>query len=511
MSDDYQTAADLGEHGKSEIAWKIIGRLLIENPNDVRALVTGSYLMRNMGGLPQAYHFAKAATQIIPNDAAAWTNLGHAASSMWLIEDAERAYKKGLQCSRTQFDQTVLWTNLGALYLDSGQFDKALHYVKKVLAVDPENHNAKTNLGFCQLALRDWKGWKGYHGTIGTDWRPKVRYRDEPEWDGTPGKRVVLYADQGLGDEISFASMVPDAAAVCQKLILDCDGRLENLFRRSFPGVTVYGTRTKEEKWAKEDRRIDASLPLGQVGEFFRLSDDSFPGTPYLKPCPLRVKQWRALFHVEPTVGIAWTGGVPKSNSRNRRVTLEDLLPVLKLPARFVSLQYRDAAKEIDQFKSEHRDIDLCQYRWGTLTDDYDDTAALVASVDYVLCMQTAVAHTAGALGVPVTVLLPTATTWRYGLQHDSVPWYKSLKIIRQKKTGSWSDEIARAASELQAYLGRLSSRARETACDDGVRYDGDQLRSDCLADHQSDGRYPLARLRVRGQDESRQELKGRT
>lgn len=485
MDDPYQTAADLGEHGKSDIAWKIVGKLLVENPNDIRALVTGSYLMRNMGGLPQAYHFAKAATEIVPHDAAAWTNLGHAASSMWLVQEAERYYMRGLKCSKTQFDRLVLWTNLGALYLDSGQFDKALEYTQKVLAVDPDHHSAKTNLGFCKLALRDWSGWAGYHGTIGTDWRPKVKYGNEPEWDGTPGKTVVLYADQGLGDEISFASMVPDAAAVCQKLILDCDGRLENLFRRSFPGVTVYGTRTKSEKWAKEDRRLDASLPLGQVGEFFRLTDDSFPGTPYLEPCPERVKQWRALFHGKPTVGIAWTGGVPKSNARNRRLTLKDLLPVLQLPYRFVSLQYRDAAKEIAEFKASYRDIDLCQYRWGTLTDDYDDTAALVASVDYVLCIQTAVAHTAGALGVPVTVLLPSATTWRYGLEHETIPWYKSLRVIRQRKTGSWNGEIELAARQLDAHIRGVSDGTGADARNAGqLRHGVDHLRSNGLLNH---------------------------
>src|SRR5581483_6977642 len=199
----------------------------------------------------------------------------------------------------------------------------------------PTHKCVLNNLGFCQLALRDWSGWKGYHGTIGTDWRKKVVYKGEPEWDGTPGKVVALYADQGLGDEISFASMIPDAAQICRKLILDCDGRLAGLFARSFPDVKVYGTRVGGEKWSKEDRDIEASLPLGQIGEFFRISEESFPGTPYLVPCPVRVKQWKALFadKRKPVIGIAWTGGVPKNNARNRRIGLNELLPVLELDA----------------------------------------------------------------------------------------------------------------------------------------------------------------------------------
>ncbi len=483
-------AKELVEHGKAELAWKLIDRLLIENPNDVQALTLASYVMHKLGGLTQAYHFAKSATQLMPANAAAWTNFGHAASKLWLIDEAEGYYKRALTLSKTENDFMVLWLNLSALCLDNGQFDKALHYVRKVLAVDPQHKSALTNLGFCQLAQRNWEGWKGYHGTIGSDWRKKVVYRDEPEWDGTPGKVVALYADQGLGDEISFASMVPDAAQICQKLILDCDGRLAGLFQRSFPEVKVYGTRVKETQWAKEDRHIEASLPLGQIGEFFRTTDDSFPGTPYLKPCPLRMQQWRALFAPlgKPVIGLAWTGGVPKSNARNRRISLAELVPVLALDAHFVSLQYQDAAKEIEAFHVEHPQADLVQYPWATLTDDYDDTAALIAACDYVLCIQTAVAHTAGGLGIPVTVLLPTATTWRYGLQHSTIPWYRSLNILRQVKTGSWETEIERAVTVLTNHFPSLQTRAGTAARAGALRHRLNALRPHGEPDHRANG-----------------------
>ncbi len=488
MDNLYVVAKELAEHGKVDLAWKLIDKLLIENPNDVQALTMGSYLMHKMGGLTQAYHFAKAATALMPNNAAAWTNFGHAASKLWLIEEAETYYKRALTHSKTEHDFLVLWLNLSALCLDNGQFDKALHYVNKVLKVDPNHKSALTNLGFCQLALRNWEGWKGYHGTIGSDWRKKVVYKDEPEWDGTPGKVVALYADQGLGDEISFASMVPDAAQICRKLILDCDGRLAGLFQRSFPDVRVYGTRIKESKWAKEDRDIEASLPLGQIGEFFRTTDESFPGTPYLIPCPIRTQQWKTYFQTlhKPVIGIAWTGGVPKSNARNRRISLAELSPVLALDAHFVSLQYQDAAKDIEGFP-------VTQYPWATLTQDYDDTAALVAACDYVLCIQTAVAHTAGALGVPVTVLLPTATTWRYGVQADTIPWYRSLNIIRQKKSGSWSGEVECAVKRLTDYFPQLRSRTGEAAPDGALRDGVNHLRPDRQPNHRANGSHPPA------------------
>jgi hypothetical protein len=258
--------------------------------------------------------------------------------------------------------------------------------------------------------------------------------------------------------------MIPDAQEVCKKLIFDCDGRLAPLFQRSFPGVKVYGTRVKEEKWAKEDWEMDASLPVGQCGEYFRRSDAEFPGIPYLVPCPIRTAQWKNHFQGKPTVGIAWTGGKVRTNNRNRRLTLEQLLPVLSLTARFVSLQYKDATEEIEAFKARNPECDLHEYPWATESFDYDDTAALVAACDCVITMQTAVAHTAGGLGVPVTVFVPLATSWRYGHQSESIPWYKSMKVIHQRVDGEWSEEIERVARELGSYLGRLSERTADPA-----------------------------------------------
>lgn len=485
----YAIAAALAENGKLDAAWKIIGEVLNHDPNDLRGLVTASYIMQRYGALPQAYHFARRATELAPEDDSTWTNLGHAASQMHLIAEAEQHYRKGLACCKSAANRNVLWLNLCGLYVDSGDFEKGERFAQKLLDLEPDHKTALANLGFCQLARRDWKnGWKNYHGTIGSVWRKRVRYKDEPEWDGSPGKNVVLYADQGLGDEISFASMIPDAAKVCKKLVFDCDGRLEGLFSRSFPNVKVYGTRVKDEKWAKEDRDIEASLPVGQIGEFFRNSDSDFPGTPYLVPCQDRLEQWEHLFSFKgkPVIGLAWTGGVPKTNARYRRLSLDDLWPILSLDAHFVSLQYKDAQGEIDAFKVKHPEVELEQYSWATLTNDYDDTAALIAACDAVVCIQTAVAHTAGGLGIPVIVLLPTATSWRYGSAGETIPWYQSMTVIRQKKTDEWRDEIERAAHQL-GLPARTGTSAREGQLRSGL----DRVRPDGVGHPKTNGMYP--------------------
>ena len=488
--DKWEKAGRLAESGRYEHAWKIIAPALIENPLDPRMMVTGALVLKQLGHLPQSYHMARTMTQLYPKDFAGWANFGAVCALMCLNEQAEQAYRSGLECCRNQDEQVLIWTNLNALLVDIGRFREAEAVAQKILEVEPENKAGLANTGFCQLARRDWRGWKGYHHTIGTDWRSKVQYKDEPEWDGSPDRKVVLYSDQGLGDEISFASMVPDAIKVSRKLILECDPRLEGLFKRSFPKATVYGTRgSKQIDW--DDQDFDCSLALGQIGEFFRTKDSDFPGTPYLTADPDRVKGWKAVFDGKPTIGIAWTGGVAKTNARNRRLSLMDFLPIFQsLDARFVSLQYKDAEAEIEAFPYN---FDIRQYKHGTLTNDYDDTAALVASLDYVVCMQTAVAHTAGALGVPVLVLVPVATQWRYGIGYDTVPWYNCMQVMRQEKHGQWDREIERAAGIVGTYFASLPGKSGEAARDHGLRNRLAPLRTADLGGRKPNGSHPSA------------------
>ena len=185
-----------------------------------------------------------------------------------------------------------------------------------------------------------------------------------------------------------------------------------------------------------------------ELGKLFRQTDESFHGKPYLKADPDRVLMWRALFATKqkPVIGIAWSGGMPQTGSKFRRMTLDDLLPVFRsVDAHWVCLQYKDASAEIADFGKRHG-VDLVQYPHATLTNDYDDTAALVEACDRVLCMQTAVAHLAGALGKQCHVFLPKNSQWRYGEEGTDTLWYSSLKVIRQTKRGEWKDAISRAA-----------------------------------------------------------------
>jgi len=466
--------------GKLREAWDVAEELLTAEPNKANPIILASYVLHKMGKSALAYNLALRATHAAPHESAAWTNLGVAAQELWFQDEAEAAYKTGFRLASDDADRARCAMNLSALYIDAGRWKDAESLGREAMRYSPLSAKAKANVGFGMLGQRKWEGWDYYSYSLGLESRRKFKFGDEPDWDGAPGKTVALYGEQGLGDELSFASMVPDAVRDCEKVIIDCEPKLAGLFRRSFPRAKVYGTRWAKRgdgaQWDEADRRIDASCALGELGKLYRRTDESFTGEPYLVADPIRRAMWRSHFadvslqesgrhlHIQrrPVIGIAWTGGIPRTGEQFRTLKLADLVPVLQsVDAHWVSLQYKDAGAEIKEFTRSHPEIDIAQYPWATLTADYDDTAALVAELDLVVAMQTAVCHLAGALGKECWVLLPKNSQWRYGSEGETIPWYESLRVIRQGKLGEWGPVIGEVVGRLRA---RFGERREEVA-----------------------------------------------
>jgi hypothetical protein len=227
--------------------------------------------------------------------------------------------------------------------------------------------------------------------------------------------------------------MVDDVLPKARKLILDCDSRLTNLFKRSFPLATVHGTRhVKYLNWPDADRDVESSMPAGQVGQYVRTDPKQCPQTPYLVADPERVAMWKALWATKhkPVIGIAWTGGIHKTGADFRKSTFDDWADVLAIDAHFVSLQY----------KGDETHPKIHEYPYATRTNDYDDTAALVASLDMVIAVPTAVVHLAGALGTRVIAMHGPKDCWKY---QCGIPFHPAEHIAWQ---GSWKATISEAA-----------------------------------------------------------------
>jgi len=444
-----ELAAKLRDEGELDKALVIAEEYLLEDANDAQAIILLAAILKDAKKLTIAYQLAKRGTDLRADRAEPWAMFGLCAQALWRMDEAASAYRKAIDRSQTKEQKARYESNLASVHLDMGRFSESEEHLRRSLALIPDDPSANHNYGLSLLARRNWKeGWPYYSASVGKIGRVVFKYKNPPEptWDGDPEKRIVVFGEQGLGDEICAASMLPDAIAHSKKVILDCDKRLEGLFKRSFPQASVYGTRyakSGEGRWKEGKEDFDASVAGFELGQFFRPTTESFPGTPYLIPCPVRVAGWKAALPKKPVIGIAWSGGTPANAGLYRRLPLEHWKPILDaVDAHWVSLQYKDAAAEIEG-------TPVVQYPWATLTKDYDDTAALVNACHLVITMQTSVAHLAGALGVPCWTLIPTTSQWRYGEDYTDVPWYRSMKLYRQKQ--SWTPVVNKIAEDLRA------------------------------------------------------------
>lgn len=426
-----EDAKALLDANEPDAAHGLCVELLNEQPENPLALhiIASVYSRAERYGL--ALNIYKRITDISPRRFEAWNNYGMTLAAIDNYPEARKAFHRANDLSP---NRPEVLANIALTHLEEGEREKAIEVATKSLKTDPEHAGARGTLGFAQLGLHDWRGWKNYHYTFGGKFRKPMAYGDEVLWDGSPGKRLVIYGEQGLGDEIMYASCINEAIAISEHITIDCDARLEGLFKRSFPQAEVHGTRReKEVDWIKQ---YDASCPIGRLPEFFRNKDSDFKTEPYLIPDPERVFQWKTLFksYGKPVIGICWTGGSKHNQPHRRTIDLDDFAPLFAKDAVFVSLQYNDTEP----------DPRFLEFKRATRTPDYDDTAGLVAALDHVVGIHTSVHHLAGAMGVPATILVPEKCSWIYG---GNMLWYKS-NIHRKKSGETWKATIGRLDAE---------------------------------------------------------------
>jgi tetratricopeptide (TPR) repeat protein len=383
-----------------------------------------------------AFQVLKRCSEIVPKDSAVWHNLGKCCMDLRHNDNAERAWKEAV---RLDPKRAVSWDGLGVVALRRGDFAKTIEYCDKALALEPNMMDSMVNRGMAYLAFRRWEeGWEGYRQNLGLNKDRKERiYGDEGRWDGTRGLNIACYGEQGIGDELTFASIIPELIRDSASVVVECDRRIEGLLKRSLP-CEVYGTRYKEEKAWLNGTRFDARVAMGDLPKFYRKTTGSFPRVPYLKASPEMRLQWRALLDSlgrKPKIGLAWTGGINETGKERRSIKLEQLLPILKQDADFISLQYLDPTEELEQLEETHG-IKVHHWSWAH-AQDYDQTAALVAELDLVITVTTTVALTAGALGKECWVLVPERPIWMYCTEGE-FPWF-DLTLFRQN--GKWPIE----------------------------------------------------------------------
>lgn len=375
------------------------------------------------------------------------------------MDDLSRALASYDEALKHRSDDPELHNNRGSTLQFLGRMEEARDSYERAIEVRPDFSPAIFHRGLLRLMRGDYaRGWPDFEMRLQSrehgDW--PVFY---PRWNGSDlaNRCLLVRREQGLGDEMMFASCLPEVISSARHCVIECAPKLERLFRRSFPRATVFASAPEQPMpEAARARGVDCEIFAGSLPLFYRRDAAAFPRHGgYLKADPDSVERWRdrlAGLGNGLKVGISWRGGVPRTRRAVRSVGLGGWLPLLRTPgARFVSLQYDDAGTDLAPLAERHG---IVVTHWPEAIDDYDQTAALVCALDLVISVCTAVIHLGGALGRPVWVMAPYSPEWRYGFTGDTMPWYPSVRLFRQPAFGEWQPVIAGVAAELGRLIG---------------------------------------------------------
>jgi len=405
----------------------------------------------------QAYYKA---IEIQPNYTEAYNNLGIALKEQGELELAIQAYHKAIEI---QPNYAEAHNNLGNAYQEQGELELAIQAYHKAIEIQDDFAEAHNNLGQILLLLGHFRqGWEEY------EWRWQCRNFSigernfpQPLWNGSnlQGKSILVWTEQGIGDEIMFANLLDSLKKISNHIIVECEIRLVAFFQRSFPEIQ-FVPRENPPNSRLLNPNIDYQVPIGSLGQWLRPDEDSFNQNrqSYLTTCTDKSEQikkrYQSLAADSILIGISWKStGAKQKQTLSKSTALKDWASILsKQGCCFINLQYGDIEPELEQFQEEtslkiYRDqeIDALQ--------NLDDFAAQVSALDLIVSTSNTTAHIAGALGKRVWTLLPYMPNWRWMLNRNDTLWYPHMRLFRQNTIGDWRDVFQRVALALEEYM----------------------------------------------------------
>lgn len=371
-------------------------------------------------------------------------NLGNAQIAAGDSEAAADTYREVLKVTPDHFGATM---NLGIALRDQGRLENATTRLQRAVELAPADPDARWNLGLAQLMGFDWgDGWANYEARRDIPGFA-IRSIAGAPWDGSDltDQRLLVHAEQGLGDALQFLRYLPAAAQQAQSVAFAVPGRMVGLLEDVLSNVAIVDVDADLPEF-------DIHAPLLSLPHLLDQGDPTSlsPITPPLSAQPDRVRSWQhRLPDASRKIGIAWQGNPSYGADRRRSIPLAMFEPLSRLSdAALVSLQQIHGLDQLDaggwregivRFADTEIDVDGA----------FLDTAAIMASLDLVVTSDTAIAHLAGVMGIPVWVALARVPDWRWGLVRENSPWHPNMRLFRQETDGDWKPVFARIADEL--------------------------------------------------------------
>jgi tetratricopeptide (TPR) repeat protein len=380
-----------------------------------------------------------------PGMSGALNNLGLLLGEQGDNTGAVECFHRAIASDPGQVDGYI---NLANHYRDAHAPDRAIATLKEALTLMPEQAALHGDLALLLLRTGNFEeGWEEY------EWRqpggPARRAFPLPGCAGAEfsDRTVLVAAEQGIGDEIMFASCIPDLVAAAAHVVIDCEPRLAPLFARSFPDTKVHGGRqTDDLDWLTDIPAADCVIHAGSLPRHFRRRLADFPTRHgYLRPAPDRIDCWRKRYagcEGRLNVGISWRGGHLSQGAR-RSTRLNDWDGILTVPGIcFVNVQYGNVCAELDA-AAARCGVRICHWPDSDPLSDMDDFAAQLAALDLVISIDNSTVHLAGALGVETWLLQPPVPDWRWLEHADDSYWYPSVRQFHPPRQGRPGELLA--------------------------------------------------------------------
>lgn len=434
-------------------------------PGLARYLVNkGASLMRAVR-LDEAQQVFTDAAALDKDSADARLNLALVLDEKGLTSEAIRAAESALA---VEPNNAAAYQALAGMLLDFGSAAAASLAQRKAKTLAPSDPMMAFSESLFRLAVGDFEeGWKNFESRF--DLWLDQRYHHKgvarrsappPYWNGEDlsGKKIFVWSEQAVGDEILFAGLLSDLFERSGQVIVECPPRLAAVFERSFPKARVVKCDQSIAPLG-DAQSTDYQIAIGSLGRYLRPNFTSFPKHPgYLRADPARISDLRERYGTGPLIGLSWRSGAERIG-RRKSTKLIDWSPLLKLPSvTFVNLQYGDCQEELNEVRRQMGGKvihDPCIDPLG----DMDDYFAQIAAMDLIISTSNTTVHVAGALGKPVWMLLPqgVASHWYWFRNRDDSPWYPSLRLFRQarpsaKDTPWWTEPLERITKALPAW-----------------------------------------------------------